>query len=64
MFAKLTTWERHNDLVVLPDDHDFTDLGLTGFASEALQELTAAAGDDATARDALALLYRLVRATA
>lgn len=62
LFAKLTTWERHNDLVVLPDDHDFTDLGLTGFASEALQELTAAAGDDATARDALALLYRLVRA--
>ena len=59
LFAGLDTWNRHTDLVVLPDDHDFTDLGLTGFASDALQELVGLGAGSATARDALSLLHRL-----
>lgn len=63
LFAKLAHWERHHDVAVLPADGDFSDLGLTGFAQSALQELAGVAagdGDEAsTAQDALALLYRL-----
>jgi DNA repair exonuclease SbcCD nuclease subunit len=63
LFGSLNSWERHTDLVVLPDDDDFTSLGLSGFADEALSELVALAeGDDqraADAMDALGLLYRL-----
>ncbi|WP_338571877.1 metallophosphoesterase [Arachnia propionica] len=58
LFARLDTWKRHTDLVVLPDDHDFADLGLTGFASDALQELVGLGAESTTARDALSLLYR------
>ena len=57
LFARLDTWKRHTDLVVLPDDHDFADLGLTGFASDALQELVGLGAESTTARDALSLLY-------
>lgn len=64
LFASLNTWERHNNLVVLPDDEDFTQLGLSGFANDALNELTTLAqgnGEEAhVAQDALGLLYRLV----
>ena len=59
LFARLDTWKRHTDLVVLPDDHDFADLGLTGFTSDTLQELVGLGAESATARDALSLLYRL-----
>lgn len=63
LLAALTVWRRHYDLSVLPDDADFGDLGLTGFAEDAVAELaaTAASGGDgaATAQDALGLLYRL-----
>lgn len=62
-FGSLNTWERHSDLVVLPGDNDFTPLGLSGFARDALDELVNRAGGDdtepATAQDALGLLYRL-----
>ncbi|VAW09534.1 hypothetical protein MNBD_ACTINO02-1209, partial [hydrothermal vent metagenome] len=62
-FGSLNTWERHSDLVVLPGDNDFTPLGLSGFARDALDELVNLAGGDdteaATAQDALGLLYRL-----
>lgn len=62
----LETWARHTDLVVVPDDTDFADIELSGFAQAALDELRAAAeagGDSsATARDALALLVRLAGA--
>jgi DNA repair exonuclease SbcCD nuclease subunit len=62
-FASLNTWERHTDLVVLPDDDDLTPLGLAGFARDALDELVDLAGGDSaeatTAQDALGLLYRL-----
>ena len=64
LLAALETWERHSDLVVIPDDTDLDDFGLSGFASDALAELhmMAEQGEEApVARDALALLYRLVR---
>ncbi|MGH3423782.1 MAG: metallophosphoesterase family protein, partial [Nocardioidaceae bacterium] len=63
LFAALSLWRRHYDLSVLPDDTDFGDLGLTGFAEDAVTELVTAAsagGDGAnTAQDALGLLFRL-----
>lgn len=62
LFAKLSLWQRHNNLVVIPDDADFSDLGLTGFADAALQELIHRASSDdddaSAAHDALSLLYR------
>lgn len=65
LFAALDTWQRRTDLVVLPDADDLSELGLGGYAAEALADLRATAaldGDDAaTARDALGLLYRLGR---
>lgn len=64
LFAWLDLWERHTDLVVVPADSEFSDLGIGGFASAAVDELVATArGDDATAavdaQAALALLLRL-----
>ena len=70
--------ERHRDLfgavevvgppgalIVRPDDDDFADLELIGFAAEAVRELreeaTLPGPQAAVARDALALLVRLVR---
>ena len=63
LFAALDTRERHSDLVVIPDDADLDHFDLSGFAQEALLDLRtmAESGDEApVARDALALLYRLV----
>ncbi|MGH1562799.1 metallophosphoesterase family protein [Mumia sp. DW29H23] len=66
LFARLDAWERHTDLAVLPDGHDFADLGLSGFAQAALEELTGLAASDGpdapVAQDALGLLYRLAGA--
>ena len=62
LFAAVETWDLHHELVVLPDDADFSDLLLSGFAREALidlRDLAARDGADAPARDALGLLYRL-----
>ncbi|MDO9380279.1 MAG: metallophosphoesterase [Nocardioidaceae bacterium] len=65
-FARLDLWHRHLDLAVVPDDHDFADLALTGFAADAVLELrdVAASGTEASAaaQDALGLLHRLVGA--
>lgn len=62
-FAALCSWERHTDLVVRPEDGEFEDLGIGGFAADAVAELvdTARSGgpDAATASGALALLLRL-----
>lgn len=60
-FATVTFWDRHTDLVVRPDDDEFGDLGLTGFAAEAVDDLTAMLDGPRAdeARDALGLLYRL-----
>lgn len=64
LFAALTTWERHTQLVVLPADGEFDDLGIGGFAAAAVDELVGTAradGDGADdARAALGLLLRLV----
>lgn len=63
LYAAIEEWDRHMDLVVRPDDDDFADLALSGFARTTVEELRAraAAGDDdaQVARDALALLVRL-----
>ena len=63
LLAAFETWERRGDLVVIPDDADLDHFDLSGFANEALSELQMLAeqGEQApVARDALALLYRLV----
>lgn len=63
LFAAIETWESHSDLAVIPDDADLSHFGLSGFANDALTELRTLAEDGKSApaaRDALALLYRLV----
>jgi DNA repair exonuclease SbcCD nuclease subunit len=62
--AALETSERGSDLAILPEDADFADLGLAGFAATAVARLReqAAAPEPASAavaRDALCLLLRL-----
>ncbi len=64
VFASLNAWERHTDLVVVPDEHEFEDLDVGGYAADAVAELRGTAASDAedapSAGDALRLLYRLV----
>jgi DNA repair exonuclease SbcCD nuclease subunit len=59
---------REDELLVLPDDADFADLGFSGFADGTVQRLRskiAEGGDEATvAREALMLMLRLARGTA
>jgi hypothetical protein len=59
---------REDDLLILPDDADFANLGFSGFADETIQQLRAkiaAGGDECiTARDALMLLLRLAKEVA
>lgn len=68
LFASLRIWERHSDIAVVPDDAEFADLGIGGFAAAAVDELVATArsvGDSAVdAQAALALLLRLSRGSA
>ncbi|WP_059017359.1 exonuclease SbcCD subunit D [Mycobacterium sp. M26] len=63
LFAALYSWERHTDIAVMPADGEFDDLGIGGFASDAVAELVETArsgGSDAgAARAALGLLLRL-----
>ncbi|MBW0019121.1 MAG: exonuclease SbcCD subunit D [Mycobacterium sp.] len=64
LFAHLHIWDSHTDLVVIPADGEFADLGIGGFAAAAVEELVQAAraGDTesaAAAQAALALLLRL-----
>lgn len=73
LFAAVEHWERESDLAIRPGDDDFIDLGLSGFAKEALNRLiTEAVGANAVAggpsddvarvaQEALGLLYRLAR---
>ena len=61
-FAKLDIWSRYYDLAVIPDGEDFSDLGLSGVGSAALEELLEDADSgDQDALGALNLLYRLVQ---
>ena len=66
LFARLDHWQRHTDLAVVPDEHDFADLGLAGFVEDARQELVAmterADADALVAQDALGLLHRFAGA--
>lgn len=66
VYASVEHWEGHHDLVVLPGADEFGD-ELSGFARRAADDLAQAADgtehDPTTARDALALLYRLSHAT-
>ena len=59
---------REDELLVLPDDADFADLGFTGFADTTVKRLRAqideGRAEGAMARDALMLLLRLARGTA
>ena len=64
LFAAITLWDKETDIIVLPADGEFDDLGIGGFAASAVDELVAVAsaggelaGD---AQAALALLRRLV----
>ena len=63
LFAAIQLWGRRTDLAVIPEDHDFSDLSLSGFAGAAVGELrdkATGSGEEAErAQDALALLYRL-----
>jgi DNA repair exonuclease SbcCD nuclease subunit len=63
LFASLRIWERQSDIAVIPDDAEFADLGIGGFAAAAVAELVAtarSAGEAAVdAQAALALLLRL-----
>ncbi len=66
LFAALETWERRSDLVVVPDDDDMSNLVVSGFAREALEDLAELAESpderSVVARDAMALLHRLAGA--
>jgi DNA repair exonuclease SbcCD nuclease subunit len=59
---------REDDLLVLPDDADFANLGFSGFADETVQRLRAKiaeGGNECTAaREALMLLLRLAKEVA
>ncbi len=59
---------RQDDLLVVPDDADFADMGFSGFADGTLQRLRSKMGEGgeeaAAARDALMLLLRLARGVA
>jgi hypothetical protein len=62
LFAALEQHQRRTELTVRPDDDDFADLALSGFAQVALDALRTAASDEGregqAARDALGLLVR------
>jgi DNA repair exonuclease SbcCD nuclease subunit len=67
-FAALGTWDRHTDIAVMPADDEFEDLGIGGFAADAVAELVETARSDGAdagaARGALALLLRLRQGSA
>ena len=65
LFAWLDLWKSHTDLVVVPADGEFDNLGIGGFAAAAVGELmtTARVGDPEAAADAQAALALLLRLT-
>lgn len=64
-YASLDDWEAQADLTLTPDDDDLTELEVSGYVRETLDQLIAEAGGAGTeairARDALNLLHRLAR---
>jgi DNA repair exonuclease SbcCD nuclease subunit len=65
VFASLRIWERRSDIAVVPEDGEFADLGIGGFAAAAVEELvaTARSADGEAAADAQAALALLLRLT-
>ena len=67
-FACVDRWERHTNIAVMPSDDEFDDLGIGGFAADAVAELVDTARSDGAdadvARGALALLLRLRQGSA
>ena len=61
VFAALYERERLTDLHLEPGAEELADLGATGFAAAALEELVASAEADPTARDAVNLFFRLAK---
>jgi hypothetical protein len=63
LYAWLDLWQSHTDMVVVPADGEFDDVGIGGFAAAAVDELvtTAREGDPAAAADARAALALLLR---
>jgi DNA repair exonuclease SbcCD nuclease subunit len=65
LFAAIQLWHRRTNLAVIPEDYDFSDLSLSGFAGSAVSELRDMAADGGEtaveAQGALALLYRLAK---
>lgn len=68
LFAALEHPERHRDIVIRPDDDDFSQLKVSGYVATArdqLQELAHSPGEvGEQASDALALLLRLTKESA
>jgi DNA repair exonuclease SbcCD nuclease subunit len=60
-FAAILLRASRSDLVVMPQDSDFSDLGLSGFAASTVARLReqASGHDGEAAQNALSLLYRL-----
>ncbi len=65
VFASLRIWERRSEIAVVPQDGEFADLGIGGFAAAAVEELvaTARSADGDAAADAQAALGLLLRLT-
>ncbi|WP_462418500.1 metallophosphoesterase family protein [Kytococcus sp. Marseille-QA3725] len=65
-FAAAFPWERHTDVVVVPQDAELTDVGIGGYVARAaadLEEQAESGGEGAAAAsDALRLLYRYATA--
>ncbi len=64
-FAACFAWDRHTEVVVVPDDAELSDIGIGGYVAQAAQDLQGQAesgGEAAAASDALRLLYRYAKA--
>lgn len=59
LYALVHRWERHDNLVIAPDQDDLDRMNLTGFVADAFDTLRNDASTDPVAADALALMYGL-----